>query len=104
LQRARSVQSKPEEDASAQQDSVSSAAPSDDTDTDEEASSGSETTDTGVVREEMSEGDAYMRAGKYDIALRKFRIALALDPDNEDLPDRIERAEKIQAAEDNAVR
>jgi general secretion pathway protein A len=52
-----------------------------------------------VVRDEISEGDASMRAGQYSIALRKFRIAVELDPGNEDVTDRLRRAQRAKAVE-----
>jgi tetratricopeptide (TPR) repeat protein len=124
LKRARAAQSKREESASLREDSGSSPAESaEGTDTGE-ANDRSEVTDTGegtdthavtssdakgsdagaLVRDEMSEGDAHMRAGNYDIALRKFKTALVLDPANEDLPDRIEGAQNAKAALPNKVR
>jgi general secretion pathway protein A len=49
-----------------------------------------------VARAEINEGDADMRAGKYDMALRKFLTAAVLDPDNQTVQDRIERAREAQ--------
>jgi tetratricopeptide (TPR) repeat protein len=51
-----------------------------------------------IVKYETEQGEAYMRKGDFDTALRKFRVALAMDPDNEDLQDRVDNAEKIKAA------
>jgi len=51
-----------------------------------------------IIQDETNLGDAYMRKGDYDNALRKFRTALAMDPDDEDLGDRITRAERAKAA------
>jgi general secretion pathway protein A len=56
----------------------------------------SKSADPNIVHDEMSEGDAYMRQRNYDGALRKFRMALLLDPDNKGLPDRIELAQKAK--------
>ncbi|HEY2105377.1 MAG TPA: AAA family ATPase [Candidatus Binataceae bacterium] len=53
-----------------------------------------------AVRYEISEGDAYMRAGKYDLALRKFMIAAVLDPGNANLTQRIARARGAKAMMD----
>ncbi len=56
----------------------------------------------GVVRDEIKAGDAYMKAGNYDMALRKFLTAAVLDPGNEDVNDRIARARQAkEATEDN---
>ncbi len=55
-----------------------------------------------VVNEELAEGDAYLRAGKYDSALRKFRTAAVLDPNNADIEDRIARAERAQTNAGNS--
>ncbi|HKD68233.1 MAG TPA: AAA family ATPase [Candidatus Binataceae bacterium] len=52
---------------------------------------------SGVVRDEISAGDAYMRAGKYDLALRKFLTAAVLDPDNQNVNERIARARGAKA-------
>ena len=54
-----------------------------------------------VVNEEVAEGDAYLRAGKYDSALRKFRTAAVLEPNNADIEDRIARVERAQTATGN---
>ncbi|HEV3108934.1 MAG TPA: hypothetical protein VGY99_00460 [Candidatus Binataceae bacterium] len=55
----------------------------------------------GVARYEISEGDAYMRAGKYDLALRKFLMAAVLDPGNANLTQRIARARGAKAVMEN---
>lgn len=57
---------------------------------------------SGVVRYEITEGDAYMRAGKYDLALRKFLTAAVLDPGNADLSERIARARGAKAVLGNS--
>ena len=55
-----------------------------------------------TARSEISEGDAYMQAGNYDMALRKFLTAAVLDPSNENnLADRIRRARDAQGATEN---
>ncbi len=105
LQRALDGQSEPQRNAPARQDPVSS--PAEDfaaTDKEAQTSTRSENPDANLVRDEISEGDAYMRAQKYDIALRKFSTAIVLDPDNKDLPDRIEWARKAKAAAENTGR
>jgi hypothetical protein len=51
-----------------------------------------------IVQYEISEGDAYMRKGDYDTALRKYKVARAMDPDNDDIDDRVTNAERAQAA------
>ena len=105
LQRARAAQSEPQVNASAPQDSGWSPAEDGEvTDAEVQKSTRSENPDANLVRDEISEGDAYMRAGNYDIALRKFSAAAVLDPDHKDLPDRIERAQKAKAAAENTVR
>ena len=54
-----------------------------------------------VVEEEIAAGDAYMRAGKYDSALRKFRTAAVLEPNNPNVADRIARAQRAQTTMGN---
>jgi type II secretory pathway predicted ATPase ExeA/tetratricopeptide (TPR) repeat protein len=51
-----------------------------------------------IVKYETEQGEACMRKGDFDTALRKFRVALAMDPENQDLQDRVDNAEKIKAA------
>ena len=53
-----------------------------------------------LAQDEIREGEAYMRARNYDGALRKFRTALILDPDDGSLAHRIESAEKSKAIDD----
>ena len=50
-----------------------------------------------IVQYEIDQGNAYMRKGDYDNALRKFKAALGMDPDNEDLRDRITDADRAKA-------
>ncbi|GEM_PF-1298303 len=52
-----------------------------------------------TIRMEMKNGDALFELGQYDQAIRDYRMALALDPANKVLVDRIARAKKAQAAE-----
>ncbi len=55
-----------------------------------------------AARSEISEGDAYMLAGNYDMALRKFLTAAVLDPSDENnLADRIRRARDAKGATGN---
>jgi len=52
-----------------------------------------------LVRAETREGDAHLARGDYDIALRKFITALVLDPSDDAVRKKIDRAE--QAREPN---
>jgi tetratricopeptide (TPR) repeat protein len=54
----------------------------------------------GMVRYEIDQGNAYMEAGKYDLALRKFLAAALLDPDNERLADKIKQAQTAKETMD----
>jgi hypothetical protein len=49
-----------------------------------------------MARAEISEGDAYMHAGKYNMALHKFIRGATLDPSNKDATERINPARKIR--------
>jgi general secretion pathway protein A len=104
LRHAREAQSERVQSAPGEEDVASASAEDDDettnTDSGTAASTEYDDSDSTVVRDEVAEGDAYMRAGNYGGALHKFRTALALDPGNEDLSDRIERAEKAKALEE----
>jgi hypothetical protein len=51
-----------------------------------------------IVKYEIYQGDAYMQKGEYDNALQKFKAALAIDPENAALVDKIRDAEKSKAA------
>lgn len=48
---------------------------------------------------EVKLGEDYMRGGEYDEALREFQAALALDPDNRNLRDKVEGARRAKATE-----
>ena len=102
LQRAEALAASPRKSASAHEEAVPAANEADGTDEGDnetvmpaELSTGSRY--SGMVRYEISQGDAYMRAGKYDLALRKFLTASVLDPGNASLTERIERARGAKA-------
>ena len=50
--------------------------------------------DRGLARAETSEGDAHMARGEYGTALRKFKTALILNPNDDAVRERIDRAER----------
>jgi hypothetical protein len=52
-----------------------------------------------IVKDTIQQGNVYMQEGDYDSALRTFKVARVMDPDNRDLDDLITRAEKAKAAE-----
>jgi Flp pilus assembly protein TadD len=58
----------------------------------------------GLVRAETREGDAHMARGDYDIALRKFRTALVLDPTDDAVREKIERAEQATEPSEEMTR
>jgi type II secretory pathway predicted ATPase ExeA len=60
--------------------------------------------DANVVKYEIADGEACMRRGDYDTALRKFKVALVMDPDNETLDERIISLERAQAAREKIMR
>lgn len=49
-------------------------------------------------------GDAYMRLGEYDNAIRSFRTALGLTPDNAEIERKIEQAHRAKLAEQSTLR
>lgn len=49
-------------------------------------------------------GDAYMRLGEYDNAIRSFQIAVGLTPGNQEIEQRIVRARRAKAAEQSILR
>jgi hypothetical protein len=49
-------------------------------------------------------GDAYMRLGEYDNAIRSFKIALGLTPGDAAIAQRIERARRAKTAEESTLR
>jgi Tfp pilus assembly protein PilF len=55
---------------------------------------------TDIVREEIQQGYAYLHKGDYDSALRKFKVAWVMDPDNKTLEALITIAEKAKATDD----
>jgi type II secretory pathway predicted ATPase ExeA len=57
-----------------------------------------------IVKVEITEGDAAMVDGKYEKALRKYRIALVLDTNNKEASRKIERAHRAMAAEKNILK
>jgi hypothetical protein len=57
--------------------------------------------DRGLARTETTEGDARMRRGDYGTALRKFRTALMLNPEDDTVREKIDRAERASGAMDD---
>jgi type II secretory pathway predicted ATPase ExeA len=57
-----------------------------------------------IVKYEITQGDACMRKGDYDDALRKFKVVRAMDPDNGDLDDLITNAENAKTTEAKILR
>jgi general secretion pathway protein A len=54
-----------------------------------------------LVRSDVRDGDTYMKAGKYNLALSKFLTAAMLNPENQDVSDRIRRVQEAMQAEGN---
>jgi Flp pilus assembly protein TadD len=50
-----------------------------------------------IEKYEITQGETLMRNGDYAKALIKFKVARAMDPDNVDLENRIQSAEKAEA-------
>jgi type II secretory pathway predicted ATPase ExeA len=94
FQRAKAAQTNPRKTASIHHEPVPSVNEGDQTT--EMPTEVSKSRFSGVVRYEIDEGDAYMRDGKYDLALRKFLTAAALDPGNANLAQRIVRARVLE--------
>jgi type II secretory pathway predicted ATPase ExeA len=59
--------------------------------------------DSAKLSSAISRGEAFMRVGRYDEAIRVFQTALALQPENKVLRDRIEGARKAKAAEEEIL-
>jgi len=53
---------------------------------------------------EIRLGDAYMNIGDYDKALSSFSRAIGFAPDNKDAKQRVERARRAEAAEENTLK
>ncbi len=54
-----------------------------------------------LVRSDIRDGDTYMKAGKYNQALSEFLTAATLNPENQDVRDRIRRAQEAMQAAGN---
>lgn len=56
-------------------------------------------TNTAILKDDIYRGDTSMQKGDYDNALQKYKAALAIDPENADLHQKILNGERAKTTE-----